>query len=74
MILLAIQRVIILLGGSGFETGTNKAADAGNRFIFRTGNETLWFDRDGTGGSFNPVLLADLQDGATLMPSVFTLL
>ncbi len=43
----------------------NKAQDGNDRFIFRTGDETLWFDRDGKGGT-GPVLIADLQDGAVL--------
>ncbi len=43
----------------------NEAKDADDRFIFRTGDETLWFDRDGKGGK-GPVLIADLQDGAVM--------
>jgi Ca2+-binding RTX toxin-like protein len=45
---------------------TRQADDAQDRFIFRTGDETLWFDRDGTKAAFKPVLVADLQDGVTL--------
>ncbi len=66
--------MVTLPGGKFHAGGTNKAADAGDRFIFRTGDETLWFDRDGTGNAFNPVLVADLQDGATLSASDITLI
>lgn len=38
----------------------NKAGDGNDRFIFRTTDQTLWFDRDGTGRKFAPVLIADL--------------
>ncbi len=47
------------------EGPTNQAQDRNDRFIFRTGDETLWFDADGKGGR-GPVLIADLQDGAVL--------
>jgi Ca2+-binding RTX toxin-like protein len=57
----------LALGGlieERFKTGgNNKAAEADDRFIFRTGDATLWFDRDGTGAAFKPVLLADFADG-----------
>lgn len=66
--------MVTLPGGKFHAGGTNKAADAGDRFIFRTGDETLWFDRDGTGGTFNPVLVADLQDGAILTAADITLI
>jgi Ca2+-binding RTX toxin-like protein len=47
-----------------FHAGANNhAADAGDRFIFHKGEATLWFDRDGTGGAFAPVLIADFTDG-----------
>jgi Ca2+-binding RTX toxin-like protein len=47
-----------------FATGpTKNAVEADDRFIFRTGDATLWFDRDGTGAAFKPVLLADFADG-----------
>ncbi len=53
------------LNADRFISGTTRQAqDAEDRFIFRTGDESLWFDRDGTGQKFKPVLLADLQDGA----------
>jgi Ca2+-binding RTX toxin-like protein len=44
---------------------TSAALDASDRFIFRTTDQTLWFDADGRGG-VSSVLLADLQSGATL--------
>jgi Ca2+-binding RTX toxin-like protein len=44
----------------------NQAKDANDRFIFREGDETLWFDRDGKGGA-GPILVADLQDGAVMV-------
>jgi Ca2+-binding RTX toxin-like protein len=40
--------------------GTNRAGDAGDRFIFRTTDDTLWYDRDGAGGA-GPVLIADMN-------------
>jgi Ca2+-binding RTX toxin-like protein len=70
----------ILLEGSAFGYGVyegavaaadfvistaNAALDASDRFIFRTTDQTLWFDADGT-GSGRSVLVADLQAGATL--------
>jgi hypothetical protein len=55
-----------VLGIGRFKSGgNNQAGDGNDRFIFRTGDETLWFDRDGTGGAA-PVLIADLQNGATM--------
>jgi Ca2+-binding RTX toxin-like protein len=56
-----------VLGAGQFKSGgNNQAGDANDRFIFRTGDETLWFDRDGNKDGFKPVLLADLQDGAVM--------
>ena len=49
-----------------FQTRTdNLAQDTDDRFIFRTTDTTLWFDRNGTetGGL---TLVADLQAGASL--------
>lgn len=43
----------------------NLAQDLNDRFIFRTTDATLWFDRDGT-GSIAAVMLADLQAGAVV--------
>lgn len=49
-----------------FVTGTsNVAQDADDRLIFRTTDQTLWLDRDGSGAKV-AVLLADLQTGASL--------
>ncbi len=46
----------------------NQAQDANDRFIFRTTDKTLWFDRDGAGGQ-GPMMVVDLQQGATLTAS-----
>ena len=43
----------------------NLAQDADDRFIFRTTDQTLWFDIDGFGGG-GPSLIADLQAGVVL--------
>jgi Ca2+-binding RTX toxin-like protein len=43
----------------------NVAQDANDYFIFRTTDKSLWFDADGAGGK-GPVLIADLQQNATL--------
>ncbi len=43
----------------------NVAQDADDRFIFRTTDQTLWFDDDGTGASAAR-MLADLQASAVL--------
>ncbi|GHC62235.1 calcium-binding protein [Neogemmobacter tilapiae] len=53
--------------------GNNQAGDANDRFIFRTTDATLWFDRDGQGGA-GPVLIADLQAGASLSAGAFLLI
>ncbi len=56
-----------------FRSGTtNQAQDSNDRFIFRTGDETLWFDRDGKGGK-GPVLIADFSDGLRLTADDFVL-
>ncbi|WP_158589836.1 calcium-binding protein [Gemmobacter lutimaris] len=55
-----------VLGSSHFRARTdNKAQDRDDHFIFRTKDTTLWFDADGKGGD-GPVLVADLQAGATV--------
>jgi len=36
------------------------ALDAGDRFIFRTTDSSLWFDPDGT-GTVAPIMMAQLQ-------------
>ena len=43
----------------------NKAQDGNDHYIFRTTDKTLWWDKDGKGGG-GPVLIADLQQSATL--------
>lgn len=49
-----------------FRVSTSKAArDLDDRFIFRTGDATLWFDADGSGRKA-PVLIADLQKGSLM--------
>jgi len=51
------------ISASAFVSGTtNLPQDALDRFIFRTTDATLWFDRDGTGKTAS-VLLADFADG-----------
>ena len=54
-----------LAAGQFISRGDNLAQDADDRFIFRTTDQTLWFDIDGTGG-VGPSLIADLQAGALL--------
>ena len=45
----------------------NLAQDSNDRFIFRTSDTTLWFDANGsTGGGPGPVMIANLQAGATM--------
>lgn len=48
------------------------ARDADVRFIFLTTNETLWFDKNGSKKD-GLVMIADLQDGATLEHNDFVL-
>mgnify|MGYP001765778972 CR=1 FL=1 len=43
----------------------NLAQDADDRFIFRTTDQTLWFDADGTGAGA-ALLIADMQAGVAL--------
>ncbi len=58
-----------LLADTAFQSrADNLAQDADDRFIFRTTDQTLWFDADGTGG-IAAVLVADLQAGASLTAS-----
>lgn len=74
----AQDRVQVLASGFGYGTTrgtlaaadfvsglTNLAADATDRFIFRTSDATLWFDADGT-GTRSTVLIADMQNGISL--------
>lgn len=52
--------------GNWFLAGTtNRAAEAVNRFIFRTTDDTLWWDADGTGRRA-PVLLATFTNGVEI--------
>jgi Ca2+-binding RTX toxin-like protein len=52
------------LAAGQFRTATtNRAGDANDRFIFRTTDETLWFDANGNAAG-GRTLIADLQDGA----------
>lgn len=51
----------------------NLAQTAAQRFIFNTTDKTLWFDGDGNGAQ-GPVLLADLQQSATLTAGDISLL
>ena len=48
-----------------YSTTTNKAHDANDRFIFRTGDDTLWYDADGKGGVAS-VKIADLSNNFDL--------
>ncbi len=43
----------------------NKALDANDHFIFRTGDDTLWYDADGKGGAVS-ILIADLTNNYDL--------
>jgi Ca2+-binding RTX toxin-like protein len=54
------------LDATRFHSGlTNAAGDALDRFIFRTTDATLWYDRDGTGAQV-ALLVADLNNGILL--------
>lgn len=55
----------VLAAGQFQSRADNLAQDADDRFIFRTTDKTLWFDADGNGAGA-AILLADLQDGATM--------
>jgi hypothetical protein len=55
-----------LADGDSLRADSNQAMDATDRFIFRNSDKTLWFDANGT-GSGGPVMVADLQSGATLV-------
>lgn len=58
-----------VLAASRFKTGTNaQAGDAGDRFIFNSTTDQLYFDADGTGSSF-AVLVANFSNGATINAS-----
>ncbi len=50
------------LDADNFKSGkTKKAADAADHFIYRTSDDTLWFDADGKGGAA-AVKIADLSN------------
>lgn len=53
------------LASTNFRTNTTGlAGDANDRFIYKTTDNTVWFDHDGVGGD-KAVMIADLQAGAT---------
>lgn len=55
------------LAASFFRSGLdNLAQDADDRFLFRTTDQTLWFDGDGVGGVYAPILLATMANGVNL--------
>lgn len=66
--------------GGGLQTGTlhadqfvvrasdTQASDANDRFIFRTSDQSLWFDVDGKGG-VAPILMCAFRDPVTLVAS-----
>lgn len=56
-----------VLAADAFALGT-KAADASDRLIYNQATGSLWYDRDGKGGS-GQTLIAELQDGAALVAS-----
>ncbi len=60
------------LSADAFALGL-KAGDATDRFIYDQATGSLWYDRDGKGGS-GQTLIADLQDGATLTASDFLII
>ena len=62
-----------LLASQFISRADNLAQDANDRFIFRTTDQTLWFDVDGTGVG-GPRLIADLQAGAVLTAADILLL
>ncbi len=48
------------LAAGRFTSGTdNKADDAGDRFIYNTNTDNLYYDRDGPGTQFGAVLIAN---------------
>ena len=54
------------LAAAKFQTrADNLAQDSDDRFIFRTTDQTLWFDADGI-GALGPIMIADLQATATV--------
>jgi Ca2+-binding RTX toxin-like protein len=62
------------LKASRFVSSTkNKALDANDRFIFRTGDDTLWHDADGKGGAA-AIKIADLSNDFDLKASDFLII
>ncbi|WP_112312275.1 calcium-binding protein [Pseudogemmobacter bohemicus] len=60
-----------VLAASAFQSGvSNVAANANVRFLYRTTDNTVWYDADGNGADA-AVLLATLQSGATLSNADF---
>ena len=60
------------LSADAFALGV-KAGDTTDRFIYDQATGSLWYDRDGKGGS-GQTLIADLQDGAALTASDFLII
>ncbi len=59
------------LAAAAFQSSAdNIAQDADDRFIFRTTDQTVWFDVDGN-GTGAAVLIADLQAGAVVTAADF---
>ena len=52
---------------------TNTAHDKDDRFIYRSGDDTLWFDRDGTVSKYKPELVAHLNDVGLVAGDIFIL-
>lgn len=51
----------------------NTAADKSDRFIYRTLDDTLWFDRDGSAKKYAPVLLATFNGDILLSQAHFVI-
>jgi Ca2+-binding RTX toxin-like protein len=47
----------------------NKAGDADDFFVYRTGDDTLWFDKDGNGAGFSSIKVVTLQNDFLLSAS-----
>lgn len=59
-------------GASRLEVGTSHLATAAStRLIFETDTRTLWADLDGTGTEHGSILLAVIDDAATLVAGDF---
>jgi hypothetical protein len=63
-----ITRIGTLKDGRLVSSAKNKALDSNDRFIFRTGDDTLWYDADGKGGAA-PIKIADLINDFDLRAS-----